>query len=712
MDKFVGLDGLANKRRNQMSLAEQKKMAEAKAAKIKQQQQYAWDGLDLLGGAGLSMAPANMEPPSSLIDDFGEFSIAPQAESPVAKTTIQSHTQAQGFEQQRSAAASPSSARQPATNCNSSGAPAFSPNASSAYGLAYPSERAGRPNVGSTDKWSDQADGVSVSDTAVAKLVDMGFSAMDATRGLQAMNGSVKGAVSWLMAEAQGLPLPKPRPRNDYSDVASLANEIGQNVLAKASNLWSLGRTQIAKAYAEYSHAPAGNRAKGMPVWMKNSGRPAANRAEEQKSLRTRDVSRAATSVYAGEQGKADTLPPRTNEAQSRAQRFRELQAQRFAKSGAAAGTSTSSSATCTRSLIIDLVDGEPTRGGCADTASDENTFSPAPNRLAPFFSSAAVTPEPEIDILGISETVRSQPLIGASADMVVAARHAGKEAHIRGDYTSAVTHFSQALQSLPSGHDQRIVVLANRAAANLKIGDARAALNDCQEALKMVPVPRPPAGTEIEPGVLFEDIWVKLLLRQASVLEHMERYEDALAVYQTLADNGKTTQSVLAGRRRCQALLESNRQPEERQQTFVKPISRRRNWNTVAAPTTQAGKAAVDNVKNAHAEQARRDAERAELHDSVSSRVDSWKQNRENNLRALLASLQDVLWAGCDWKPVSMSDLVLPKNVRVAYMKAVARTHPDKIPSSASTETLMIAHAVFVTIQKAWESFRVDNGM
>ncbi len=56
------------------------------------------------------------------------------------------------------------------------------------------------------------------------------------------------------------------------------------------------------------------------------------------------------------------------------------------------------------------------------------------------------------------------------------------------------------------------------------------------------------------------------------------------------------------------------------------------------------------------------------------------WKQGKENNLRALLASLDMVLWSELGIVKCNMSDLVTPSQVKVRYMKTIAKIHPDKV--------------------------------
>uniref|UniRef100_S4RWF4 DnaJ (Hsp40) homolog, subfamily C, member 6 n=1 Tax=Petromyzon marinus TaxID=7757 RepID=S4RWF4_PETMA len=57
------------------------------------------------------------------------------------------------------------------------------------------------------------------------------------------------------------------------------------------------------------------------------------------------------------------------------------------------------------------------------------------------------------------------------------------------------------------------------------------------------------------------------------------------------------------------------------------------------------------------------------------------WIEGKERNIRALLSTLQTVLWEGeSKWRPVTMADLVTADQVKRVYRKAVLIVHPDKV--------------------------------
>lgn len=84
--------------------------------------------------------------------------------------------------------------------------------------------------------------------------------------------------------------------------------------------------------------------------------------------------------------------------------------------------------------------------------------------------------------------------------------------------------------------------------------------------------------------------------------------------------------------------------------------------------------------LREANAAAAREDDEKLALVDKVDARIAAWRDGKTENLRALLGSLDQVLWHDSGWTKVNMADLVVASRVKVVYMKAIAKTHPDKV--------------------------------
>jgi hypothetical protein len=76
------------------------------------------------------------------------------------------------------------------------------------------------------------------------------------------------------------------------------------------------------------------------------------------------------------------------------------------------------------------------------------------------------------------------------------------------------------------------------------------------------------------------------------------------------------------------------------------------------------------------------------------------------------LSSLDTVLWPELEWKNIGLGELILPGKVKLKYMRAVAKLHPDKLSRDTGVKEEMIAAAVFSTLNDAWEAFKIENGI
>ncbi|MGH0135171.1 UNVERIFIED_CONTAM: hypothetical protein FKN15_001111 [Acipenser sinensis] len=89
---------------------------------------------------------------------------------------------------------------------------------------------------------------------------------------------------------------------------------------------------------------------------------------------------------------------------------------------------------------------------------------------------------------------------------------------------------------------------------------------------------------------------------------------------------------------------------------------------------------------------------------DPLKLQILDWIEGKERNIRALLSTLQTVLWEGENkWKPVGMADLLTPDQVKKYYRKAVLIVHPDK---TAGQPYEQYAKMIFIELSDAWSEF------
>ena len=65
--------------------------------------------------------------------------------------------------------------------------------------------------------------------------------------------------------------------------------------------------------------------------------------------------------------------------------------------------------------------------------------------------------------------------------------------------------------------------------------------------------------------------------------------------------------------------------------------------------------------LRAANAEAEKADDEKFALADTVDAKLAAWRGGKTDNLRALLQSMDIVLWESAGWKKVGMADLVVP---------------------------------------------------
>lgn len=310
---------------------------------------------------------------------------------------------------------------------------------------------------------------------------------------------------------------------------------------------------------------------------------------------------------------------------------------------------------------------------------------------IKPFF-------KPESRALSQSSTpARNIPQISPSAlQSCITYRLEGTSAFKRGDYSLATAHYSSALSTLPPSHPLTIVLLTNRALTHLKTGNPKSSIVDSKSAISNIGPSRGAletidlGGTEGSRDM--QTFWGKAMTRQAEALEQLERWSDAAAVWKACVEAGFGGGTSTAGRDRCEkAAAGPSSEPPRASRPAVpkkptpKYIQRTSalddlTGSSASAATIVESTEAVRRLRKANAAAEKLDDEKFALADQVDGRLTGWRAGREGNLRALLASLETVLWEGAGWKKVGMGELIIASKVKVVYMRGIGKVHPDKV--------------------------------
>ncbi|KAG1748915.1 uncharacterized protein EDB91DRAFT_1197569 [Suillus paluster] len=278
-----------------------------------------------------------------------------------------------------------------------------------------------------------------------------------------------------------------------------------------------------------------------------------------------------------------------------------------------------------------------------------------------------------------------------------------GTSAYKLGQYANAESAYSLAIAALPASHILLVPLHNNRALARLKTGDSRGAIEDCVSVIEIVGDDR-----GVIEGVDLGDALVKAWRRRAEACEGREKWEDARKDWESVAGAAWTPSNIRAegvrGAGRCRRMLNSNAEgatPASKPKPKPKAPS-------IKPVTTPANSEALKALRAATSAAEAEDNQRHELKDSVDARLTAWKGGKEANIRALIASLDSVLWPELRWQKVGMHELVSNAQVKSRYTRAIARVHPDKLNAQNTTlEQRMIANGVFGALNEAWNAFQ-----
>ncbi|KAF2280012.1 uncharacterized protein EI97DRAFT_429773 [Westerdykella ornata] len=566
-----------------------------------------------------------------------------------------------------------------------------------------------------------------------------------------------KGGASipaWARGEDQRSRSGQRRPEGQSSqekDVAQYASEIGSSLFKSANSLWKTGRKQVQKAVAEFQQDADPN----VPKWMRNADAGERSSGKQRADAPSKPTPSVTDEAMMLESGGRPTKSARRTEMQRTSDRIPTNPWERDNARERLPDRTSSNSPSLRRPdpstdrrpatrLTREAVEEQSAQGYISPARRKKASPSPNPlneNQALPARPAAhrPTPPQSNNPFLQASATPKSRspavtppppkpkapprqipPVSSSALNSSALHRQKGTEAFKRGDYSAAHAAYSSALSPLPSTHPITIVVLCNRAVTNLKVGDPKAAVSDADAALVIIGETKG-EGEKIDLGATegvkdMKEFYGKALMRKAEALEHMEKWADAGKVWRAAVEAGVGGSVSIQGRNRCDkaaaggdkaAAPAAPKRPPVRKPPAPKP-SALADLGGASEPDSEA----VRKLKEANAAAEKADDEKFALTDQVDAKLVAWKGTKADNLRALLGSLDKVLWPEAGWNKVNMSDLVLPNKVKIVYMKAIAKVHPDKISQSATTEQKMLSAAVFATLNEAWDKFKTENGM
>ncbi|WVQ72353.1 hypothetical protein IAR50_001904 [Cryptococcus sp. DSM 104548] len=482
--------------------------------------------------------------------------------------------------------------------------------------------------------------------------------------------------------------------------IIAQASELGQGLFNKASVFWSQGKEKALKVYEEQrkameaAAAEARQEGRGGPE-KKTDGRPRwMQHAEEWNG---EEVPRAVGGGFVDSDGENEpkhkpSRPTATNK------RAGDRQSER--------------PTTVSQTKDADLFFGGDETLPSRPSSAAFSRAKPSQPIRAPIKSS---TPPPARHII---------PATPQQLQKSQDHKAKGNEHFKLGRFTEAESAYSLAISSLPEGCLFLVPLLNNRATTRLKLGDSTNAAEDCTTVITIISpsyhpskeAPLPAEYAEIKLG----DALTKALTKRAQAWEMGEKWKQALQDWEKtmsldaaiLGGQLASTRKLAAeGARRARNMIAGESKPAT---SAPRPASKPAPRPTPAPPSAPADvnrSAAVADLRKAAQALEAEDAARSAHKDAVDAKLSAWRNGKETNIRALIASLDTVLWDEVmkGGLKVGMHELITDKQVKIKYMKVAARLHPDKVQLNVNNTTVeqrMLANGAFGTLSEAWQAF------
>ena len=518
----------------------------------------------------------------------------------------------------------------------------------------------------------------------------------------------------------------------------SQASEIGLSVLTRASAFWKEGKEKVVKVIEERS----GGAGTSTGVGIEESGRWKNVDASQQRPPLSQRPSQLRT----------HSRPQRTHPSTSSST----LSFAYTDKNDGGAGTSR------------ERVEIEESGGwGSVDFSQERPPLSQRPSQLRTHSRPQRTLPTTSSSTLSLASTHKNN----------------GTSQFKLGQYGPASESYTSAITLLPPGHLLLVPLYTNRSLARLRCGEYVGAGEDAGEALKIICV----VDSKIDPnsnnwnpdtelpeliqggrdklnqggwldargvGVDLLDGYVKALRRRAEAWEGREKWIEAGKDWEILAGGGGGVsggwigegikKEAVRGAGRCRKMVSAGGQESigssssSAPKQYLPPKPKLKKPSPQPPSSSQPSKALLAHQATTLQAEAD-DTLKHQLKDSVDARISAWKNGKETNIRALLASLDMVLWEEIlsgGVKVNGLGELVTNVQVKKGYMKAIARVHPDKVKfesfcllinilvadgflfslpfynrqfntSNSTVEQRMLANSVFAALNEAWIAFQ-----
>ncbi|CAI5755995.1 unnamed protein product [Candida verbasci] len=546
-------------------------------------------------------------------------------------------------------------------------------------------------------------------DFIVAELIDMGFSIDLANEAINNQGLDLQNCVNYIMSKNSKSSNRQSRQDNYEDSVLGSRpeginfNELSNNLYKQANNIFNIGKQHVIRNLEKFKDQDKNG---NMPEWMRNQSKYKSQAIEKRL-------------------GSEDYGSDEENINHEEIERYMKLQmeknAERRNKLNQRNEISRSSNESSKSRVEPEVtIRPRPNRFKQKELKQESPQFKPEtkestqPSKLkqeSPQPSQPISTNQPEEDILGMfTNSTTSKSVPSALRDSTplnqfietdyTTLKKQAQESYKSGDYTTALESYTSCLVLLPRDHELRVVILSNLALINKLSGHLKQSVNNIDEALSLIDDSEIFSDFEISSKSI-KYWYVKLISIKAETLELLEKYESSLENYILLITKLNCNDTkIMDGKRRVDKIVN----PQN-----YKPVK-------TSTPKSKAQPTPISKPKPKQVEKV--EEVDTMTKDKIDMKVKSWADSKQNNLRQMLSNLQEIIPPKIKinekLKTLTLNDLMLPKQIKINYMKIISSIHPDKLASQTKgdQESFLLCNSVFITLNQRWEIFKQEENV
>ncbi|CAK7918816.1 auxilin-like clathrin uncoating factor Swa2p [[Candida] anglica] len=550
------------------------------------------------------------------------------------------------------------------------------------------SSRSSSSNVSSTTSQKDHV---------LAELMEIGFPIEIARRAIESVGSDVQRCVNFIMEGSSPSSERKPSPTHQQpQDLNSKINDLSADLFSKASFFINKSKKTVLKNIEQFQQ-PKGDSSR--PTWMRNQPKyeswlpegVAEGSTTPEETLGKLQRERPRESKYSD-----DNNDQNIGERKQKPPVARRQEVPIIGRPSNSRPSSQSQSPSLQSSPMR-----PPSSKSVTPVQQKARVASPVPAEL--IAKKSPVPPSSDFDLLGLNQK-ESQSLDQFLQTDYDKHKSLATNSFTKGDYDLAFTNYKKCLEILPDTFDLKIVILSNLALTCIKIGNYKQARLYSEDGLSKIPKDKLNDASWIVHEKSIKSWYIKLLSRKAESLEQLELFSESLESYQTLIKMGVNDKKVMDAKRRVDGIVNPKKAPPP---APVKKVPTKPNSASTASAI------ASKKVREQFDKQREEDDAKFKLHDQIQAKLSTWSAGKEDNLRTLLVGLPDVIPSHLPFpfltKKITINDIMLPKKVKINYMKVISAIHPDKL-GKLELQERMICQGVFVVLNKAWDSFKENE--